>query len=149
MQCDWRISIIELCVEKTPIERDLRMTIQFQGQLHFVAKADNPREANTPFSRASGLISGVRKYQRQAHQDGFHYAISILSDKGGTALISPASLYVKPNDPSTVKLIKGDNLIRKLFETNKAFVKRAMLTARAMMTEPNPKASETLPISAK
>ena len=128
------------------------MTIQFQGQLHFVRlkKANSEEmESFSVFSKASGLIAGVRKYQRQAQQDGENYAISITSEKGGTEVITTDSLFVKQQDPKTVTLRKGDSLLRKLFETNKGFVKRAIMTARAMMTEPNPKASETLPISAK
>jgi hypothetical protein len=147
MQLALRMPSLELCVERV-----LKMTIQFQGQLHFVRlkKANSEEmESFSVFSKASGLIAGVRKYQRQAQQDGKNYAISITSEKGGTAVITPDSLFVKQQDPMTVTLRKGDSLLRKLFETNKAFVKRAMLTARAMMTEPNPKASETLPISAK
>ena len=128
------------------------MTIQFQGQLHFVRlkKANSEEmESFSVFSKASGLISGVRKYQRQAQQDGKNYAISITTEKGGTAVITPDSLFVKHQDPKTQILRKGDSLLRKLFETNKAFVKRAMLTARALMNEPKLKESETLPTSAK
>jgi hypothetical protein len=126
----------------------MTMMVQFQGQLHFVPKKDNPREANAAFSRASGLIAGVRKFQPQARQDGFHYAISITSENGGTAIIAKNSSFVNPASPDNLILKKGDTILRKLFETNKAFVKRAMMTARETLTQNKSKA-ETPPISAK